>query len=158
MHLNNTYPWYWGWALGRCDGSGLGVGLDAADIITRGANQFIAVPSGYSYYTDVSIKPSWYYELPTSTNPYGQYMLFHDFQFGTLIHSCMSPEEINYYIYSVLQIGNMFKPSGKSIINYLVFDATAFGLINGVDTWDMCHVLETTYAIWHTSNTPPDDF
>ncbi|MDP2237377.1 MAG: hypothetical protein Q8J88_13175 [Bacteroidales bacterium] len=149
------YAWYWGWELGRCDSSGLGVGLDAADIIMSKANRLISVPSGNSYYTSVSYRTKWYWEVPTNTNPYGPYMLFHDFQAGTLIHRCLSPEEINYYRNRIIEIGNMYKPSNKSIISFLVEDATAYGSNSGVDTWDMCHYVEIKYAIWHTSNNPP---
>ena len=155
--LINTYSWYWGWNLGRCDGSGLGVPLDAADIIMREANHLIGVPAGYSYYTDVSYATRWYWDVPSNTNPYGEYMLFHDFQAGTLVHHCMSPEEIEYYKHRVIEIGNMNKPTGKSIISFFVEDATAYGSIGGVDTWDMCHYVEIKYAIWHTSNNPPAD-
>ena len=155
--LINTYSWYWGWNLGRCDGSGLGAPLDAADIIMREANHLIGVPAGYSYYTDVSYATRWYWEVPSTTNPYGEYMLFHDFQAGTLVHHCMSPEEIEYYKHRVIEIGNMNKPPEKSIISFLVEDATAYGGDLDEDWWDMCHYVQIKYAIWHTSSNPPAD-
>ena len=155
--LINIYSWYWGWNLGRCDGSGLGAPLDAADIIMREANHLIGVPSGNSYYTDVSYATIWYWDVPSNTNPYGEYMLFHDFQAGTLVHKCLSPDEIDYYKHRIIEIGNMNKPTGKSIISFFVEDATAYGSIGGVDTWDMCHVVQIKYAIWHTSSNPPAD-
>lgn len=155
--LVNNYSWYWGWELGRCDGSGLGVGLDGADIIMRKANHMVGVPPVNSYYTDVSFATRWYWEVPSNTNPYGEYMLFHDFQAGTLVHHCMSPEEIEYYKHRVIEIGNMNKPPEKSIISFLVEDATAYGGDMDQDWWDMCHYVQIKYAIWHTSNNPPAD-
>ena len=155
--LINIYSWYWGWNLGRCDGSGLGAPLDAADIIMREANHLIGVPSGNSYCTDVSYATIWYWDVPSNTNPYGEYMLFHDFQAGTLIHHCMSPEEIEYYKHRVIEIGNMNKPTGKSIISFFVEDATAYGGDMDQDWWDMCHYVQIKYAIWHISSNPPAD-
>ena len=155
--LINIYSWYWGWNLGRCDGSGLGAPLDAADIIMREANHLIGVPSGNSYYTDVSYATIWYWDVPTNTNPYGEYMLFHDFQAGTLVHKCLSPDEIEYYKHRIIEIGNMNKPTGKSIISFFVEDATAYGGDMDQDWWDMCHYVQIKYAIWHISSNPPAD-
>ena len=151
----NQYPWYWGWELGRCDGTGFGVGLDAADKIAQLANYTIGVPSGNSYYTDVSYTWVCYWDVETNNNPYGEYLLFHDYQECSLNHACLSTSEISYYRNALKTIGNMYKPSGKSIIRYYLWDDTAFGLNNGCDTWDMAHFAKIKYAIWHTSSNPP---
>jgi hypothetical protein len=152
----NNYPWYWGWELGRCDGSGTGVGQDAADIIYILANTLIPVPSGNAYYTDASIITIWAYEVPTVTNPYGDYYLFYDYQEVTLEHHCMSTNEISYYVNSLSTIGNLYKPPSKSIIRYFLYDDTAYGSTpNWEDTWHMLHVVKITYGIWHTSSEPP---
>jgi hypothetical protein len=150
LGLNNTYPWYWGWELGRCDGSGLGVGYDAADKIAQLANYEVPVPVGNSYYTDVTEIEVWYWDVPTNNNPYGDYLLFHDYQYGTLNHACLSTDEITYYKNALITIGNMYKPTGKSLIKYYCWDETAFGIHNGEDDWDMCHVGKFKYGIWHT--------
>ncbi len=155
--LGNTYPWYWGWELGRCDGSGLGVGKDAADIIAQLANANISLPGGSAYYTDVSFEWVNYWDVPAENNPYGDYLLFHDFQQWTLNHKCMSPEEIAYYANALQTIGNMYQPINKDIIWYFLWDDTAYGLCEPYDCWDMAHFAKIKYGIWHTSNNPPAD-
>jgi hypothetical protein len=154
--FGNDYPWYWGWELGRCDGTGLGVGQDAADKIAYLANMLISVPAGSSYYTDISYKWVNYWDVPTNSNPYGDYLLFHDFQETTLNHACLSTEEIGYYKNTLNTIGNMYKPSGKSTIRYFLWDDTAFGLCDPSDCWDMAHFAKVKYAIWHIG-TPPSE-
>jgi hypothetical protein len=153
--FGNNYPWYWGWELGRCDGSGLGVGKDAADKIAYLANMEIPVPVGHSYYTDVTEIEVWYWDVPTNNNPYGEYLLFHDFQEFTLNHHCLSTAEISYYKNALGNIANMYKPSGKSLIKYYCWDETSFMICGGDDCWDMCHVGRFKYGIWHKNNTPP---
>ncbi len=153
--FGNNYPWYWGWELGRCDGSGLGVGKDAADKIAYLANMEIPVPVGHSYYTDVSEIEVWYWDVPTNNNPYGEYLLFHDFQEFTLNHHCLSTAEISYYKNALGNIANMYKPSGKSLIKYYCWDETSFMICGGDDCWDMCHVGRFKYGIWHKNNKPP---
>ena len=158
LGFGNDNPWYWGWELGRCDGSGLGTGKDAADIIAVLANILIAVPSGNSYYTDVSIQEVWPNDVPTNNNPYGNYLLFSDYQEVTLIHHCLTTAEIDYYKNALFTIGNMYKPVDKSIISFFLRDDTAFGLTpNNDDYWLMVHVLQVKYGIWHISNDPPED-
>ena len=155
--LGNSFPWYWGWELGRCDGSGLGVGKDAADIIKQLANFTIGVPSGNSYYTDVEMKYVYPCEFQNSN---GQCLTFEDFQEYTLNHQCLSTKEINFYKNGLVQIGNLLKQVGKSVISYHLFDDTAFGLCGSDqhDCWYMGHFAEIKYAIWHTSSTPPHSF
>lgn len=158
--FGNDYPWYWGWELGRCDGSGLGVGADAADKIAYLANMLIPVPSGNSYYTDVEYVWKSYWDVPTNNNPYGDYLLFHDFQEYTLNHACLSTDEIGYYKSALLLIGNTYKPSSEySVIRFFLWDDTAFLLCDpdDHDCWDMAHFAKIKYAIWHVSNDPPHD-
>ena len=155
----NNNDWYWGWELGTCDGSGYGVGWDAADKIAQLANYTIGVPSGNSYYTDVSYRYTNYWDVPTNNNPYGEYLLFHDYQEVTLVHACLPTNEISYYKNALVTIGNMYKPTGKSTIRYFLWDDTASGLTpNWDDYWDMAHFAKVKYAIWHSSGNPPDEF
>jgi hypothetical protein len=153
----NNYPWYWGWELGRCDNSGLGVGLDAADIIYNLANIDISRPSGYSnYYPDEYIEV-WFYEVPTNNNPYGDYMLFYDHQVETLNHHCLSTDEISYYVDALESIANTYKPEGQDLIGNFCWDQTSYGICGGEDCWTMVHVAKFHYGIWHTSSNPPEE-
>jgi hypothetical protein len=154
-YLNKIYntPWYWGWELGTCDGSGYGVGKDAADIIMFQANVEVTVPTGASYYTNVSYFTTNGCEYQ---NPNQECYLFEDFQEYELIHACLSPEEIGWYKNNVHTLADMHKPPGKSIIYYLLYDATAYALCGQDfhDCWYMVHFLEVTYGIWHIK--PPE--
>ncbi len=154
-YLNKIYntPWYWGWELGTCDGSGYGVGKDAADIIMFQANVEVPVPSGASYYTDVSYFTTSGCEYQ---NPNQECYLFEDFQEYELIHACLTPEEISWYKNNVHTLADMHKPQDKSIIYYFVYDATAFALCGQDfhDCWFMVHFLEVTYGMWHIK--PPE--
>jgi hypothetical protein len=153
--LGNTYPWYWGWELGRCDGSGLGVGKDAADIIAQLANANITVPGGNAYYTDVYIE----YEIapfyvPTTQNPYGDYLLF----LGYVTYPnyiCMSVEEIDYYAGALEQVGNLYKPIDRSIIWYYLYDTVI--VTEGESASTVVHLANIKYGIWHSSENPPED-
>jgi len=147
--FGNDYSWYWGWDLGRCDGSGLGTGIDAANKIAYLANMMISVPVGSSYYTSVSEIEVWYWDVPTNNNPYGEYLLFHDFQENTLNHHCLSEPEISFYANALGTIANMYKPTSKSLIKFYAWDETSFLLCGGNDCWDMCHVVKIKYGIWH---------
>jgi len=155
--FGNDYPWYWGWELGRCDGSGLGVGLDAADKIAQLANYTIGVPSGNSYYTDVEYRYVYPYDYEDGN---GNPLLFADFQEYTLVHQCLSTTDIAGYKSNLIYIGIQEKPSGKSLIRYSLFDMTIFALCDPGqhDCWYMEHHANIKYAIWHISSDPPDEF
>ncbi len=142
-------PWYWGWDLGRCDGSGTGAPLDAADIIRIQANIEVPTPAE-SFYTDVSFFESF---GCLHQNQNGDCFLFEDFQEFELIHACLSPAEITMYKNNVHTLANMHKPSNKTVVLYDVWDDTAFALCgtypNQYDCWFMVHFLKVTYGIWH---------
>jgi len=152
--FGNNYPWYWGGELGRCDGSGLGVGLDAADIIAQLANSTISVPSGNSYYTDVETIDV----NPCDFTINGQCVPFYDFQEYTYIPKCLSPTDITFFENSIIYIGNQLMPARKSIISFHIHDDTAFALcgFDEHDCWYMGHFATIKYAVWHTSTNPPN--
>lgn len=157
--IGNNHYWYWGWELGTCDGSGYGVGLDAADKIAQLANYTIPVPiGGNAYYTDpqfVDVYPDDYYDNNGNT------LLFSDFQDYTLVHQCLSPTDITNYKNNLIYIGAQEKPAGLSLIHYTLFDATMFPLCDDPwpphNCWIMHHIATIKYAIWHSSGNPPAD-
>lgn len=153
----NNHDWYWGWELGTCDGSGYGVGWDAANKIAQLANYNIAVPMGNSYYTDVEYKYVYPYDYEDDD---GNPLLFADFQEYTLVHQCLSTTDIAGYKSNLMYIGVQEEPSGKSLIRYSLFDMTIFALCDPGqhDCWYMEHHANIKYAIWHISSDPPDEF
>lgn len=153
MGIGNDYPWYWGWELGRCDESGLGVGKDAADKIMQLANIYNGQPSGNSYYDNISTGISEGCDY-TYNN---ECALFEDFQEETLVHRCLSTTDINFYKNGLIYVGNLLKPSGTDVISYFLEDYTAFALCGGVDCWYMVHHAEITYGIWHYNSNPPEE-
>jgi hypothetical protein len=155
LGMGNDYPWYWGWELGRCDGSGLGVGFDAADKIAQLANYFIVYPGGNAYYTDVEWRASTGCEHASYTNV----CLFEDYQEYTLVHQCLSTTEISSYKNNLITIGNYLKPTpDHSVFKYYLVDWTAFGILpGGGDYWAMSHHTDIKYGIWHVSSDPPND-
>jgi hypothetical protein len=155
--LGNDYPWYWGWEMGRCDGSGLGVGKDAADVIARLANYDIGVPSGNSYYTDVVFE---YINGCEYINNNGDCLIFEDFQEYTLNHQCLSTTDIAFYKNGLTTVGNLLKPSSShNVLSYSLEDLTAFALCGSDqhDCWYMLHYATIKYGIWHTSGNPPHE-
>jgi hypothetical protein len=145
--VTNEYPWYWGWGLGRCDGSGEGVGQDAADIAYLLANETVNTPSGTAFYVNVTTKeffPEDYYD----NNGYS--LLFEDGQEYELNHPCLSAIDIEQYKDNFIYIGLQEKPQFKSVINYWAEDLTMFSLCGQYphDCWYLAWHLEITYAMW----------
>jgi hypothetical protein len=155
--FGNSYPWYWGWELGRCDGSGLGVGYDAADKIAQLARYTIGLPVGNAYYTDVDYREVFGCEY---TNDEGECLIFEDSQEYDLIHQCLSTTDITFYKNGLVTVGNLEKPtSSHSVLSYSLQDLTAFGLCGSDqhDCWYMIHYAVIKYGIWHTNGNPPSE-
>lgn len=146
----NDHSWYWGWELGTCDGTGTGVGYDAADKIAELANILVSVPSGNSYYNDVRWRYSSGCEHATSPEE----CLFEDYQEYTLVHACLSPTEIAAYRNNLMSLGILLKPTANhSIIRYYLEDWTACGTYY----WAMAHYASFKYGQWHVSSDPPQE-
>jgi hypothetical protein len=146
--------WYWGWALGQCSGGNQGT--DAADVIEMYSNAplppYAVASSPYSYYTNIStsqmIMP---WDVPTSQNPYGSSMLFHDYQEITLNHHCLNTPELGTFLSYMSSIASAYQPTSKVLLNYEVQDDFASGLtIFGDNFWDMIHWTMITYGIHQT--------
>ena len=151
----NDYDWYWGWNKGQC-GTNIGAPLDAADVIMRGANSSILIPSPECYYTDISIHDVFQTYLYQNNNnePLG----FFDYQVGTLNHECLDPEKITFFRNGLIEIGNLFIPTGKVIAFYFSEDEYSAGLnSNWQNTWSMFHTAKFNYGIRHLRNSSSID-
>jgi len=151
---NNDLDWYWGFELGSCDET-VGVGTtDAADIIAQQANLTIAVPGGNSYYTNVNIQQEITpFDVPTTQNPYGDYLLFLDY-YTYPNHICLSTDEISYYKNALIDIGIIYLPPDKSVIKYYLWDDI---IVGGPPPTCVVHMADIKYAIWHSSGNPPEE-
>lgn len=97
--------WYWGMELGRCDGSGLGVGTDAADVIHNRLNHVLTIPPAGAFWTDIS-----YFSMEGEDDDL--------FQYYSLYPSdpCLSAQEITDYIGVVETYTTNNCPTGKQLI------------------------------------------
>ncbi len=94
------------------------------------------------------IKPP---DVPTSQNPYGSYMLFHDYQEVTLNHHCLNTPELGTFLSYMPTIAIAYQPANKVLLNYEVQDDFAAGLTSiGDDFWDMIHWTIITYGVPQT--------
>jgi hypothetical protein len=156
----SIYPWYWGWALGDCNGNN--VGTDAADILEYYINNFYGVnynqTSQFSYCTSIS-SSSWIdpHFVPTTSHQFGDKMLFEDYQEITLSHHCMGAAEMSQFMNFLPIIASNYQPLGKVPVHYDIEDDTYFALnANNQDTWYMIHHTNIKYAVQHIgSQSPP---
>jgi hypothetical protein len=146
--------WYWGWALGMCNGTNQG--KDATDILEQYENcvdpQVLNIWSPNSYYTSIQSTQWIYpYSVSTSNNPYGNFKLFHDYQEVTLNHHCLSTGELSAYIAFLGEIALSNLPYNKETLFFNVMDETMFGITQfGDDFWEMIHITKITYGV-HSS-------
>ncbi|MCF8308778.1 MAG: hypothetical protein K9I68_07215 [Bacteroidales bacterium] len=160
-NITSSDYWYWGWELGKCDGSGQGEGFDAADRIQQVANNNIPEVDGSLsvYPASVEIHTFNPADVPDNDNPYGSSMLFEDYQEETLNHYCLPPDEMTYYYNALEDIGANNQPNNKSIISYSLVDWTSYGdtgYPDYDDTWYMIHHAEITYGRWYQSSPPTE--
>ncbi len=151
----NMPSWYWGWALGMCNGTNQGI--DAADILESFVNgpypPLFSVSSQFSYYTGISTS-AWIYpvNVPTTAHAYGDKMLFEDEQIGTVVPHCLDGTEMGVFLNFLPTIASNYQPSGKITVLYEVIDDFAAQV---PETY-MIHKTKITYAIYHTgSGSPP---
>lgn len=144
-----NYPWYYGELLGRCDGSGLGVGSDAAEqiedvIIRRKGTE----PSG-TYYTSIQSVEILgdCCENPNDPYPgdnYNDYLMFFNYSGWQNYHECVSVDELNFYLLGTEEvIYNLQRPAGKDLIT---IDLDGLILVDG-DTIE--HFATVEYGIKH---------
>jgi hypothetical protein len=94
--------------------------------------------------------------VPTTPHQFGDYMLFEDYQEGTLNHHCMNAAEMGVFLDFLPMIAVSYQPSGKSTVHYHVIDDTAPGNNGWVDFWFMIHKTNIKYGIYHIgSQSPP---
>jgi len=126
------HDWYWGGGLGRCDGSGLGVGTDAADIINNRINQTIIMPPAGAFWTDVD-----YFTMVGASDGLFQYCD------PVPTNHCLSSQEITDYIGVVESYTNNHCPSGKQLIYRNFYD----DIIPSMPNYEGLHICEIRFGI-----------
>ncbi len=126
------HDWYWGLNLGRCDGSGLGVGNDAADIINNRINQAIIVPPAGAFWTDVD-----YFTMVGASDGLFQYCD------PVPTTHCLSSQEITDYIEVVNTYTTNHCPSGKQLISRYFYD----DIIPSLPNYEGLHICNIRFGI-----------
>ncbi len=151
--------WYWGWGLGRCGPyEGENIGSDAAKRLTFAANITVPVPGpGRVYWTDEYTAVVHADYFPDEMSPSG-YKLFAshipiDYLDPNFQHSCLPPDDLNYYHPNILEFGVINEPPGLSLIKYHVIDDI---LMYNYQSFPR-HTLMIYYGIPHISGQPQED-
>lgn len=122
------HDWHWGLGLGRCDGSGLGVGTDAADIINSRINQVIVVPPASAFWTDVEC-----FEMIGQNDG-----LFEYYETTSTTH-CITSQAITNYIGVVETYITNHCPSGKQV-SYRYFYDDVLPIMPGFEGLHRCDI------------------
>ncbi len=119
--FGTTDYWTWGMLYGKCDGSGQGVGSDAAEQIQTKMNARISLPNGHKYFVDISVvyvdgasndlvfdpdgeDPVVCESCMTNPNdPFANdnmydYFIFRNHSSLPNFHDCLVPNEMNFYM------------------------------------------------------------
>jgi hypothetical protein len=146
--------WVWGFGMGKCNGTLQP--WDASSKLTQHANADGCILP-ISCYTSVEKSPDIYpTDVPVSPpNPfgYGDYLLFEKSGLYPVVHQCLSPDAMNYYLASLKTIANMYKPTAKNIIKYYC----SYDIIVNEDYWMHVHYAQITYGVPILVSDPPED-
>jgi len=155
-------PWYWGMLMGKCDGSYAGIS-DAAEELEKKIMLRKGILGGNSYYTEidtVEVMPG-YFLNPNDPIP-GDNMydclMFENLDDGIMpnVHTCLSSEEMNFYLLGTEQVIYNYepdgaRPEGKSFISLdLIGDYYLFPY-----STDYFHFGKFSYGVLHVNSKPP---
>lgn len=122
--FDSTDYWWEDDSMGKCGPySGECIGEGAVQQLESKINMNICpslCPSGHGYYTDytnVSITEDIIPQLTDPNSPYGYRVPY--FYAGVDEYTCMSPDDLNYYLMEALELINEFRP-----INYVPVSMT----------------------------------
>ena len=150
-----TDYWVWGDDGGKC---GLYVGTfhgeDAASQLTAKANILGYGSNTYWFYITTSgvITPDMVNIITPNPYTFGSSLLFEDG--GNTFpepEECLSPEMMNYYLTNLRQIGQMYKPLNRQIMNYYVEDE----MVPSTQSWYHYHQAEVKYGLPCNIGQPP---
>jgi len=158
----NFDPWYWGMLMGKCDGTFAGQS-DAAEELEKKIMLRKGIIGGNSYYTgivDISVIPESFMN-PNDTIPGDNmydFLMFQCTDNGIMpnVHICLSPAEMNFYLWGTEQVIYNYEPDGarpvgKSFISAnLVGDAVTPQLYT-----TYLHYGIINYGILHINSKPP---
>ena len=155
MAFGDTDYWTFGNNEGKCNGySGTG---DAAEKIQNKINNVYIDFMG-TFYTDQDYIPIYGQNYPNPDddahdNMYDYLMYFNEvFNNGTYpnsYHTCLTPDEMNFYMIGTKTVMLQNKPAGKSMISI-----DLWGEIIVCDNYPTMHNGEFAYGIKHTTTIP----
>lgn len=161
-----TTDWWWfGYGMGRCDGSGTGHGQDAAGLMTLKLNNTLPVPVNQHFYTDLEKKlftVDLYLPFPQGVNPnYCACPLFYSTEatpWAAGFHMCLSPDEMNFHNNSMVNLMAQARPfidpgnpsqGYKHIVFAMVIPTER---TNAGGYKEVSHALMVFYGVAHSSN------
>lgn len=154
----NDHDWYWGLNSGQCE-TNIGAPLDAADIIMRGANHSIYIPSVEFYYTDSQFGFHGHtFEVVNSENePLGFYAICEN----RIPGPCISENDILKYTLDYIQIGEIYQVPNKEIVYYFLMESFPVGYsssypVNNCNLNSIFHYGYIYYGIRHYRTTSSD--
>lgn len=153
--------WYWGWGKGRCGSyEGQNFGSDAAKRLTLAANitvPAIASPFGRVYWTDDIniIVIADYHPDPNSPCGYKLFLSHTPIDEGdpNFQHSCLSPDDMNYYFLNIIGFGVEMKPPGLTLMGYYVSDDILMWNYQSFPR----HTLDIHYGVPNVTPWPPNE-
>lgn len=135
----NDY-WHPMWGDGKCgDYEGEGIGCDGGTEIARHAAQFINLPFGSGYITDVNTQVFYGYQ-------YTEYLWGEDLNYST--DACLGPNELTYWRNKLIELGNNHIPTNKSVIGYSIEGRNS---LNMDPPYYFYHNAYVSYGKWHNS-------
>ena len=148
---------------GICDGPAYpgGYGSDAAEEIQKKVHLRKPIPNGNYSYVNLQTLTAVPWDFPFANPPmpnfYSSY-LFDNWSNLPNYHSCLSPDEMNFYltgaeriIYNSAPIG--LKPTGKSFVSVNMIGT----MIIDNNLTELLHIAEVTYGTLIINPNPPED-
>ena len=159
--------WAWGFSGGYCAGDSVNVQTDsdaAEQIMNRIHKSKGEIPGDY-YYTDIQEEELWWNDHPnpndtTNNDNYYDYLLFHNYEGYPNYHTCMTPDECNFYLEGTKTIiyhtandtPPGVKPPNKDFISIYLYGELAME-----QPVRIFHMGDAKYGILHQSAPPPTE-
>jgi hypothetical protein len=147
--FGTTDYWYWGWDLGRCNGSGTGAHSDGSDELAARLNNPNPPIGPDIRFDEIEFVLTDPFEWEVTNNPYGDFRIFYDGGYGANPPSepCMIPNELTYYLWEGHDLIYDYPPDGmrvpgKDFISITIYDSQC----NTIIEWCRLHEYKIYYG------------